>query len=560
MRTRTSEVSVMSNYKVHVKIGRKYREAFLSICDLVNSGCIDKSVVEACKPGQWIETSQYIFEYTGDLTAIDTGTQVGMMPEGASWFSGFRGGDNNSIMGTWHNLIETVATNYHKEFSLAEYLYDAKLRKTEMLGQCKKMIQNIVTTLKLPCTKIVGAAAQDGLEDLYSVSLRMELFGGAGEPRPVLCKLYFRNQGGTILPLEAEEALLKDEYIREIVEKQQPNNQQLEDNATAIVDHVLNAVSNLIGGNMACNFADSVLIQNKVDEDAVMELVNLEPQDEVYLQCKKLKVLGINHVMWTDTAFNIYVGDKKAFLAKIGLNNAVNLYCCCNSGDTKLIENNVIVCKSEEDGNVTRVRIHPDEEDLGLDSDTLDMIHSESSFAHHFFPITCSELGKRHMDCLRYRCDSNTIAFEVDGKIRRKCIDCPYPEVVYRYGDGRVAYTPLLSYDTQTRSVVEEETSNCRFCGRSYLPQEVSANNLCNFCEDALDKANSGKADQITGSTYRRYAAMLPLGARFGVGKNAKYCFENEDRLLFVVGKKKYFFDKLNLTDDGRIKKPKKRQ
>ena len=107
---------------------------------------------------------------------------------------------------------------------------------------------------------------------------------------------------------------------------------------------------------------------------------------------------------------------------------------------------------------------------------------------------------------------------------------------------------------------MEEETFICRICERSYLPKTVSANNLCEFCESAIEKASSGKADQETTRTYRRYAAMLPTGARIGVSKHAKYCFENEDRLLFIVGKKKYFFDKLNLTDDGRIKKPKKRQ
>lgn len=549
----------MSNYKVHVKIGRKYREAFMSICDLVNAGCIDKSVVESCKPGQWIETSQYIFEYTGDLAAIDTGKQVGMMPEGASWFSGFRGGDNNSIMGTWHNLIETVATNYHKEFSLVEYLYDSKQRKAETLEQNKALIQNVVKALKLPCSKITNATAKDSLEDLYAVSLRMELFGGAGEPRPVLCKLYFRNQGGTVLPLLSEEALLKDEYISDIVEKQQSSNQETENNSTEIVDHVLNAVSNLISGNMACSFADSVLILNKTDIDAVNELVNLEPQDEVYLQCKKLKVLGISHIVWSDAAFNIYIAGKKAFLAKIGLNSTVNLYCCCNGKDRKLIENNIILCTSD-DGRITRIRIHPNQEGLGLDQEALEMIHSESAFAHHFFPITCSELGKRNMECLRYRCDSNTLAFQVGDKVRRKCADCPYPEVIYRYGDGRVAYTPLLSYDSQTRTVVEEETSNCRFCRRSYVPAEVSANNLCNFCEESLEKANSQKADKDMQRTYKRYAAMLPISVRMSAGKRAKYCFENEDRLLFVVGHQKFFFDKLKLSDDGRIKKPQKRQ
>jgi hypothetical protein len=52
---------------------------------------------------------------------------------------------------------------------------------------------------------------------------------------------------------------------------------------------------------------------------------------------------------------------------------------------------------------------------------------------------------------------------------------------------------------------------------------------------------------------------MIPLRKRmFLVGK--KYCFENADRLCFVLGKNKYFFDKLKLKDSGLIDKPEKRQ
>ena len=83
---------------------------------------------------------------------------------------------------------------------------------------------------------------------------------------------------------------------------------------------------------------------------------------------------------------------------------------------------------------------------------------------------------------------------------------------------------------------------------------------LCDFCKSATEKCESGEVGKAERRTYKRYATMLPLSARFGVGARKKFCFENADRLLFVVGKKKYFFDKLNITDTGRISKPEKRQ
>jgi len=563
MRTETNEVTVMNNNtKVHVRIGRKYQDAFMSICELVKNGCIDTSLIESCRDNKWIETPQYIFEYTGDATAIDTGTRVGMMPEGASWFEGFRGGESNSVMGIWHNLIETVATGYHKEYSLVEYVQNTMLRDAEETEQCREIVRNVAKSLKLPFTKVVDATAEDSEEDIYAVSLRMELFGGAGEPRPVLCKVYFRKINNVFLPLETREAELVDGYICNLVEKQRGNHMKKDGDETEIVDNVLNSISKLIEGEMANSFTQSVLITNPIDAETVDELVHLEPQDEVELQCKKLKVLGISHIRWIDAAFNIYVGEKKAFLAKLGLNNAINLFCCCGSKDSKLIENNAITCVSEENGEVTTLRIEPEEEHLGLNEGELEQIRTESAFARHFFPISCSELARRHAECTQYRCECNTLAFDVRGKIRRKCADCPYPEVVYRYGDGTAAYTPLLSYDTQTMSVVTEETVNCRFCGRSYLSHEATGNNLCEFCKSVLDQVGKRGAEgpgREAVRTYRRYASMLPISLRFCTMFRKKYCFENSDRLLFVVGKNKYFFDKLRLTDSGRIVKPEKR-
>ena len=552
----------MNNYKTHVRIGRKYREAFKSICDLVKSGCIDTSIIESCKEDRWIETAQYIFEYTGDPNAIDTGKQVGMTPSGASWFTGFRGGDQDSVMGTWHNLIEIVATNYHKEFSLVEYVQNTLNRNPEEFEQYKSIIKNVANSLKLPFTKIAEASMEDSQEDIYEVSLRMELFGGAGEPRPILCKIYFRNQNGNLLLLPTSEAAIVDEYIRTIVERRRSTPIQDNGGATEIVDYVLNSVSKLVEGDKDYNFAESLLITNPIDKTAINELLNAEPQDEVYLQCKRLKVLGISHVSWMDAAFSVYMGDKKTFLIKIGLNNAVNLFCCCGDKDSKLIENNLIKCVSKESGAVEYIQIFPEEEGIGLDEKMLEQIREESAFSRHFFPISCSELRRRGVECSRYRCECNTYAFTVGDKVRRKCADCPYPEVVYRYGDGNVAYTPQLSYDMQTMSVVTDaELSTCRICGRNYVSgKAASVGGLCDFCNNAMQKLENKTVGKTERKIYRRYAKMLPVSVRMKCSNRKKYCFENLDRLLFVVGKNKYFFDKLNITDNGRISKPRKRQ
>ena len=561
MLTETNEDTEMNSSKINVKIGRKYEDAFKSICDLVNSGCIDRSIVMSCKEDRYIETAQYIFEYTGDVATIDTGSELGMMPSGASWFMGFRGGESDTVMGTWHNLLELVATNYHKEYSLVEYVQNTCTVNAEETRAHKAVISRVMEGLNYPVTNICSASQEDSVEDVYALSIRIELFSGAGEPKPLLCKLYFRKRNGVFTPVETEDARAIDDYICSIVSKRNTADQATNTfTETEIVDNVLNAVSKLISGEMPIGFADSMLITNDTDKETFIEFLDNEPRDEVRLECKKIKVLGISHVQWIDPAFYVYVNNKKAFLAKVDVNESLSLFCCCNAPNNKLIDNNVIVCKSEESGAVTKIRLDTSKENLGLTTEQFEMIQRESEFADHFFPINCSEPLRRGIDCLRYRCKSNTLAFEVNGKMRYKCNDCPYPEVLSLDADGKPAYTPLLNFDTSTLQVVHAETEACRFCGRTYTAEGLNRSFYCKFCASAIEAATLGDASKIHKKKYRLYSNMLPLSLRALRVFDKKYCFENEDRLIFIVGKKKFFFDKLELNDSGMIKPPVERK
>ena len=561
MQTRRSENSGMNNSKTYVKIGRMYQGAFESICNLVERGGVDRSVVQSCRDRRWIETEQYIFEYTGDSEAIDTGTQLGMMPSGASWFMGFRGSHGDNVMGAWLNLIELVSTNYHKEYSLVEYIQPAVLADSAELNRYKELVFRVMRGLRMPATHLELADREDSKEDVYAVTLRLELFNGVGEPRPLLCKLYFRKRGNTFYPVNTESAKAMDEHVSTLIERRGNIVEKGEDGSeTEIVDNVLNSISKLITGELENNFSQCVLVTNSTDEKTLEDFGNSESTDEVELECKKLKVLSISHICWYDTVFNVYFNERKAFKAKVGANDSLNLYCCCGDGQELLIENNLISCKASDTGISYTVRIDTSREDLGISGDQFDMIQAESSFADHNFLISCSELSRRHIDCSRYRCKCNSIAFEVDGKIRYKCSDCPYPEVVFRYPDGRVAYTPSLDFDTLTLSVTEEVTDTCRFCGRSYKRSDLSADYLCPFCNNVENAAFMGIGEPVHKQNYKRYAGMIPLSKRAFSFTRKKYCFENADRICFVIGKNKYFFDKLKLKENGIIEKPEKRQ
>ena len=564
MPTEMSEDIEMDNMyspnKVHVKIGRKYEAAFRSICNLVSNGYIHNSIVTSCREDR-IETSQYVFDYTGEPTAIDTGTRMGMLPSGATWFMNFRNGESSSVISAWHNLIELVAADYHKQYSLVEYVQNGLTADSEEMKSYLHTIKQVAEVLRLPFTHVSEATGADRVEDIYAVSLRLELHSGAGEPRPVLCKVYFRNRANVFFPLEKEEAEVVDGYISNIVGNQRQGEQNRgEETETVIVDNVLNAISKLIRNELSNSFTNSILVTNDTDRDTIAGLIQVEPQSDVCLVCRKLKVLGIAHIRWNNSAFNIYAGTKKVYLAKIGITNTVSLYCCCNSEDSKLIENNTVQCVSAETGEEYKIRLNLEEEDLGLSADDVEKIRNESAFARHLFSLSCSELKRRQMVCTRYRCNSNTVELELDGRTVRKCMDCPYPEVLHRFSNGTVAYTPKLKFDTKTLQPVTTETATCYFCGRSYAVEEPSAHYLCEFCKTSLDKLEFGQADRSDKITYRKYAGMLPLSVRAGALFGKKYCFENEDRLLFAVGKKKFFFDKLKLDDKGVLDQPEKRE
>jgi len=545
----------MSN-KMFVQIGQKYQEAFYGICNLVNNGCIDSSIITSCRDGR-IETPNYIFAYTGQQGAINTGTEVGMLEDGASWFEGFRGGETDNSMSGWLELIETVAAYYHKEYSFVEYVQNSAMRNADEVEECRKAIRRVADRLNLPIGRITSAATEDSVEDIYVITLRMELFGGAGEPRPVLCKVYFQYRNGVFTPLRQSEAMKSEIFVNEVISEQKGASRPSYDdkNETEVVDSVLNSIEKLIGGKMPYTFTESVLIANPIDMATIQELLDVEPQDEVRLECKKLKVLSINHIRWIDTAFNLFIDSQKTFLAKISPNNSMSWYCCCNSEDNKLIESNVITCRTE-DGLVEEINIDVTKDDLGISDDAVERISLESAFSRHSFEVSCSELMRRHIQCKQYRCECNTVLFEADGKVKRKCADCPYPEVVLHYGNGESAYTPTLNFDAKTLQPVTQNTVACRFCGRHYITEKPASTYLCDFCSKAITSCENGSVGPEARVTYKKYAGMLPLSAR--IGAKGKYCFENADRLLFVVGKNKYLFDKLTLQDTGVIAPPKK--
>ena len=126
--------------------------------------------------------------------------------------------------------------------------------------------------------------------------------------------------------------------------------------------------------------------------------------------------------------------------------------------------------------------------------------------------------------------------------------------------DAYDAMTSKRSYrDVLAQEIVRGEVETCRFCKRTYAKESMDQNFYCKFCASAIDEARAKSVAPANKKAYKAYSGMLPLTLRMSNTFNRKVCFENGDRLIFFVGKKKFFFDKLNLTESGKIKAPEKR-
>ena len=564
MQTETSEVNIVYSNKTYVRVGRKYKKAFQSICDLVNSGCVDRSIVLRAQVDRVIETEQYVFEYNEEFETVDTGAELGLFPGGATWFSGFRGGESDNAMGIWYDLLELVATNYHREYSFVEYIREGLAQTGEEIRKHKNLIEKMLTFLGYNVSDVAIAAQEDSVEDVYALSMRIEVFSGAGEPKPLLCKVYFRKRNGVFIPIHKEEAEETDTYINNIVCRRSDNDQAVNPAANAAsvtdtVDGVLNALDNQIHGNMHLRFDECMIVTNDLDKQNFSAFLGNEINDDVQLECRKIKVLGISHVQWVDPTFYVYVDNVKAFLAKIDVNDTITLLCRCDAPDNKLIERNSIVCRSEQTGRTEKLHLNPDFDDFGISEEQLTMIREQSAFADHFMPISCPETRRRGIECMRYLCKCNALAFNVNGTVRYKCPDCPYPEVVYHGEDGKPMYTPSLYFDADSLRAVTEETEICRFCGRTYAKEAMDTGLYCRFCASAEEASKNGMATETEKKAYRLYSGMIPLSVRMKNLFGQKSCFENADRLIFFVGKKKFFFDKLDLNESGKLKSPEER-
>ena len=539
-------------------IGREYKDAFGSICRLVEGGCVPPDIVRSAD-GREIVTDAYTFEYAGDSRAQGEGAAQTMTGEGASWFAALRGEAQDDGTAVWLNLIERVAESYHKRYSLIEYKQNVRKAGEAEKQMCTSALQNIASRFfpELPAVEVREGAREDGLEDIYGVSVRVELSGGTGAAVPALAKVYFRKRGRKPVPLRKEEAAKIDGYLYEVIPTE--GGGKLDDSdSSETIDSVLTALDALLYGRKgAPALASCIWFGSEQDRETVDTLLRTISHDNVRLECREVKVLGISHVRWINASYNVFAGGMPVLRATVGLNDSLSLY-CTNCGAGALIENNAVACAyTDEDGELLArtVMLDPQREDLGISDEDAEDILQYSEFSKHLKYMSCSENPRRE-GCSRCVCHSQTENLGTEDDPVYKCKDCPYPEVVFTDDRGVRRYTPRLAFARDKMTMIERSDAQvCDCCGRSFSKESMHGR-LCSFCYGAAKAA--GGDEERAKRRYRRYAGMFSPFVRMKYAGKPKLCFEEEDVLLFLLGSDRYVFDKLAIGGHGYIAKPRR--
>ena len=134
------------------------------------------------------------------------------------------------------------------------------------------------------------------------------------------------------------------------------------------------------------------------------------------------------------------------------------------------------------------------------------------------------------------------------------CSDCPYPEIVYTDVSGEKHYTPAMLFAKDKMNLVNSSDAViCAVCGRGFSKESIKYGK-CKYCTQLL----SGDNVETSKLAYKKYKSILPLWVRLSALFSKKSCIEDDEVILFSLGKNVYLFNKLNAKEKGLIKGPKK--
>ncbi len=540
--------------KNHIYVGNEYKQAFDSICELIRGGCF--SGLNWSVRGDVIDDGVYEYELSAAASGRTESVKHGFTKDGATWFKSLRGEAVENNNAVWTAFIEAAGIEFHKRFSVVEY--QQQKRSKEEKAAAKEAAVRIIdgfTRAFYPAfngrTELREVMGEDVIEDIYGVSMRIELSGGTGASLPVLGKVYFNKTGRNLIPIRSFAAEQIDANLNQIIPEDSEEATVV--SAESVIDTTLNAIDNLISENNV-NFADYLCFSDNSDKVAVENLMAQLSHDAVELECPRVDILYISRIKASAFVYDVYSAGSPLFRLTLGINNTVSISCINCAYGENMVDRNQITYKVGDE--VKSVTIDPEAEDFGLTAEEIEQILSESDFSNHFMKITCP-IATRGQSCEMLKCRTQVFDSDSGPAIVYKCIDCPYPEMVYTTKTGEKKWTPLLVFAKDKMELVDPgeengtEVAKCADCGR-YFSIGVLKHKKCPVCHSATLVEGDAEARK----KYKEYKGLLSLGVRLKALFAKKYCVEDDEIIIFLVGKKKYIFNKLNVTEKGYVNKP----
>lgn len=536
--------------------GADYKEAFESAKKLIQSGLVRGALECRINADGSIQHGNDTFVYAEQIqeSAVEQ-SRLTMTSEGASWFEGFRRrarGEATEIEedGTqkWKQFITALADAYHKRYFLSAFRKTSEGDGKAQLDEYQNYAQNIMSTLfgiaPINLSPVAERDVED--EDIYGLSLCLQIGNGMGELIPVLGTVYIKRYGSDFSLMTGYEAEML-EHSLELTDDDALSDEEPVD--SALISALLDKFE-AFTKDEDNHLAESLYFTEQVDHDAVKTCLDATAIANTNLMCRSVQILGISNIKWKPHAYDVYDGPELIFRINSSISGGITLFCKgCKTAEP--IINNNILSYIDKNGKRREVKINPEASSLGLDDTTLDNIRASETIANHYISIGAYCKQKvRGGFCAKKRCRSNLmeLVINADGEKAFFCSDCPNPEVVYTDRTG-THFTRLLTYiPTESAMIPAAKTKVCVSCERPFRADGKAT--MCSFCA----KYPEGEAIE----NYKKYREILPVALRLFSGKGPKLCYEDDELLLFKIGDNKYIFHKFSLRERGYIQNPKK--
>ena len=561
-------------------LGADYKAAYESARHIIESGMLSEEM-----PGCYIDSSGCIHNGNNSFEFIDGSafhndineSDFKMTEDGANWFSSIRNpldADEANLLsqGThlWEEFLSDLSRKYHDKYFLVackRRVNDSKAsdddnRTFERYSLCAKNIMGAFYP-EISDWEFSQVFDENNFDNIYGLTLRLQIGTGGEKEIPVLGTLYLKQHSKRrMMPLSADNAE-RIEMELEYANKNDNYNNHLNKDVDA-TSNSLNTLFSEFSRIMSEDKNGDILAEcihfDKTDAVNLQALLSRTQNDNKALVCKQVEILGISHVNWEKHAFVISEKSTGRDLFSIigSIDGTILMLCIGCDDNSELILGNRVFTTDPETGESRSFIINPEEQNLGLRDEDIDLIRHNSNLSSHYLSIgAMCGMPRNDKRCKRIRCKSQLINLNTPNGNCNFCIDCPYPEVMYKSSDGQLHFTPELYFNSDSIQLdLGENLSKkaCVCCGR-YVTN-LRNNLYCSLCATAITPTG---ADLKVGSeNYKKYSSILPLQNRRAPRHAAKLCFEDAEILLFVIGENKYIFHKFWLDNDGHMPSPRK--